>query len=59
MTSFSSCDSFSSNFDGRTGIPSQAEKLLNGTLKGDLYVGKPEQRSWTAMPDPKAIASKD
>jgi hypothetical protein len=39
-----------SSFDGRNGILLQAQKLPNGTLKGEFYSGKSVHETWTAVP---------
>ena len=39
-----------SSFDGRNGILLQAQKLPNGTLKGDFYAIPAIHETWTAVP---------
>ena len=39
-----------SSFDGRTGVLLQAQKLPNGTLKGNFYTGNSAPKTWTAVP---------
>ena len=43
-----------STFDGSHAFLFQANKLANGTLKGDFYSGKSGHETWTAVLDPKA-----
>ena len=47
-----------SGFDGRNGILLQAQKLPNGTLKGDFYSATAIHETWTAVPALPASASK-
>ncbi|GAA4053753.1 hypothetical protein GCM10022409_45940 [Hymenobacter glaciei] len=48
-----------SSFDGRTGVLLQAQKLANGTLRGNFYSGKSRHETWTAVPAQQADFPKD
>ena len=48
-----------SSFDGRNGLLLQAQKLPNGTLKGDFYSGRSTHETWTAVPARQADFPKD